>query len=854
MSFVFPVLLGGLVVLGVPILLHLIMRQKPKQLPFPAFRFLLRRHKTNLRKLRLRHLLLLALRVLLLAAVCLALARPKIAGGLFGSSKEGPVAAVLVFDTSFSMGYRLKDKPPRTLLDEAKRRAGELLGELHADSRVIVLDTARANNQWLSKERAQERIGKLKLRPDNFSVTERLADAYRLLEALAVDRDESLRTLPRLLFVFSDRTQASWEPALLKNRQEDADRLPPFPAQIRTARDSIPKLVDLLKPLQQRLGIVGGPALSDKLEQLRTSETTVEGLEYPDAPAAKLIPAIRGQVREIIRQAQAQGDRGTATVREYRDKLLAGLQAFLRDLKGALEVFVDVGLGKPKDLAVEDLIPTRGDPDRPQQAFSAGQEMHLRAKVRATGEDFRGVVVECLVDGKKVQQQQKEMRAGTTAWVVFKIPLRKYKKGLHQVEVRVPSRDRLAFNDQRYVTFEIRQARKLLIVADVPKRAEDWQRALEVDGEFHCTVLTPARAARLAPVALKKYHAACLFEVAQPTAGLWQLLRDYVAGGRNLAVIPPPAEENRSAVRKAYNQPAAQKLLGGKLVRVVQPKRGLVWDWKPPTFQHPMLRPFRKWVANPNMDFIKAPRRAYLFWEVEPNKKGASVMVRYREKRQRPALVESTLREQGSGRVLLFTTALDREADWANYLDVLTSFCVILPDVTMSYLAGSADAVVHNYTSGQLVALQLPPKPGRAPFSLEGPTLEDSSSTLEPPPKGSVLRIRGAVYPGNYPLMNQDNARIGAFSVNVPPAESDLTRVPVGQIATLFGPDSVLPVGTTVNLVDALGERWDRPRPLGPVLLVVLLFLLAVENLLANKFYRRAPEESAAPQPERATS
>src|SRR5215472_7286745 len=131
MTFIFPLLLGGLVLVGVPILLHLIMRQKPKHLLFPAFRFLLQRHRTNLRKLRLRHLLLLALRVLLLAAVCLALARPKAFSDRFNLSTERPVAAVLLFDTSPSMEYAIEDKSGRrTRLEEAKRRARELLGEL----------------------------------------------------------------------------------------------------------------------------------------------------------------------------------------------------------------------------------------------------------------------------------------------------------------------------------------------------------------------------------------------------------------------------------------------------------------------------------------------------------------------------------------------------------------------------------------------------------------------------------------------------------------------------------------------------------------------------------------------------
>ncbi len=120
MTFVFPVLLGGLLVAGVPILLHFIMRQKPKTLPFPAFRFLARRQRTNQRKLRLRHLLLLALRVLLLVLICLALGRPRLFTQGLTLNSERPLAVVLVFDTSMSMDYRTSDKLSR--LDETKKR------------------------------------------------------------------------------------------------------------------------------------------------------------------------------------------------------------------------------------------------------------------------------------------------------------------------------------------------------------------------------------------------------------------------------------------------------------------------------------------------------------------------------------------------------------------------------------------------------------------------------------------------------------------------------------------------------------------------------------------------------------
>src|SRR6202023_2239178 len=105
MSFVHPLILGGLILVGIPVLLHLIMRQKPKHLLFPALRFLLHRHRTNQRKLQLRHLLLLALRMLLIAAICLALTRPKIFSDRLILNTERPAAAVLVFDTSYSLEY-----------------------------------------------------------------------------------------------------------------------------------------------------------------------------------------------------------------------------------------------------------------------------------------------------------------------------------------------------------------------------------------------------------------------------------------------------------------------------------------------------------------------------------------------------------------------------------------------------------------------------------------------------------------------------------------------------------------------------------------------------------------------------
>src|SRR5262249_31585513 len=156
-------------------------------------RFLVLRHRTNLRKLRLRHLLLLALRVLLVVLIGLALMRPRVFSNPLSLNMNRPVAAVLVFDTSLSMQYKVTGG--RTRLEEAKKRGLEFLDELDQlpeGSRVAVLDTAEratdGKRAWLtSTDEARERIQALQLRPDNAAVTARLQDAYRLFAELARD-------------------------------------------------------------------------------------------------------------------------------------------------------------------------------------------------------------------------------------------------------------------------------------------------------------------------------------------------------------------------------------------------------------------------------------------------------------------------------------------------------------------------------------------------------------------------------------------------------------------------------------------------------------------------------------------
>src|ERR1700730_11021108 len=118
LAFAHPLYLWGLLATALPILVHLFSQRRPRPLAFGAIEFVLRSHRQKARRLRLRQILLLALRCMLIAAVALALALPSInARGVQGAQSPGPQATALVLDASLSMRYRIGSK---TLFEKAR--------------------------------------------------------------------------------------------------------------------------------------------------------------------------------------------------------------------------------------------------------------------------------------------------------------------------------------------------------------------------------------------------------------------------------------------------------------------------------------------------------------------------------------------------------------------------------------------------------------------------------------------------------------------------------------------------------------------------------------------------------------
>ena len=746
MGFVHPLLLGGLLLVGIPVLIHLIMQQKPKRLLFPAFRFLVMRHRTNQRRLRLRHLLLLALRVLLIAAVCLALARPKLFSNRLGIGSDRPVAAVLLFDTSLSMGYQVSKQ---TRLEEAKKRALELLATLPNESRIAVLDSAEPGGDWLNRAQAEERITGLKLRPVNAPVTRQIGQAYRMFGDLDKEQGEASEALPRILCVFSDRTTASWDPSEAK------------------------------------------------------------ALHGPD---------------------------------------------------GLSTVFVDVGVDSPVDLAIAGM-------EIPQQVVRPGGQAEIRATVRAAGSEGVNDLVLLRVGEPKGERSPVQLAAGQSQVKVFKRDVAGPNEdaggagdaltpGFHQFEVRFDNSDALPFDDRAFATIKVQEGRRILIVTDrpgtVPEKGDagPWFRALKASHEFPCDVISTEAANSLGRVEMNKYEAICLLDVGNPSTELWERLDWYVGeSGKGLAVVF--GGEDWVLSYDQYRKDPGRKILGAKLDKLESVVGREGFEWKdlgpdlPKATLHPLVRFYRdQWDLGEGVRFVKDESlpRARSYWKVEPDPGRALPIATYADADNTPALLEH---RYGKGRVLILTTAFDghkvKNLDANNYF--VSWFGSHFAIRVTGYLAGDAEAPNFNYVCGQPVTVLLPASPALS-FTLFGP---DANGLVIPRAKGeNELRITQAVQPGNYSVFDPTTERrIASFSLNPPPEESQLDRVPVEQIEALLGAGSVLAVERGSTLADAVQSHWLQPLELFPWLMILVLVVLAVENLLANKFYKRQTPEEA---------
>ena len=261
MSFLHLSLLAGMGAISIPILLHLFGRSQPQLVDFPALRFVKETTQEHSMSWQLRHVFLLLLRVLLLAALALALARPRVHSVMLGSvltgsaivlcavlatlvavvglvshrpkgvwltaaviavalwlgaaawsyhslasgptvpnsDKTAPVAAVLIVDNGPSMLYRSNNT---TRLDAAREMGMWILEQLPQDSNVAILTDAPVGVLALDPSTAKSQLKLVEARGAHVDLPARIRTAMDLVLASELERKE--------IYVITDLMASSW--------------------------------------------------------------------------------------------------------------------------------------------------------------------------------------------------------------------------------------------------------------------------------------------------------------------------------------------------------------------------------------------------------------------------------------------------------------------------------------------------------------------------------------------------------------------------------------------------------------------------------------------------------------------
>lgn len=778
----FSVLAIGGLLMGIPILLHLLMKQRPRHQIFPALRFLNRRQVANKRQLRLRNWLLLALRLAAIGLLAMLFARPTVdslglghwlrtlllgvlaplaiaafayswiqkksnllvgATGFvslllcmalcffgykaFTSTKSdhlgdanAPVAAVLVFDTSPRMGLWFQDLE-KTRLKEAQEAARELMKQLPADSEVAVVDAASMGTFSVDMGTAVNMVDSLQVMGFEYPLSELVSRGIELVRK----RDDKRKEV----YVLSDLSENVWQANAflgVQNQLKENEDISMFVLDVGVER-----------PRNVRLGPVQLSA--DSLAQ--------------------------GQTLRI-------------------DTQLASL-----DTEGNFDI--ELSLEEP-------------DPTRP-----------------------------VVVDGKLLLPELIQRRRKTvtlakdaTAPVFFEVRI---PAGIHHGQISVKANDGLTIDDRRYFTVEVRPPLPVLLATSKEAEASYVKQAISPDelaqrreAAFDCHVI---EASQILNQQLGDYSAIGLLDPDPLTEAHWQRLEEFVARGGGLAIFL-----GSNAVPAAEFNNFAKKVMPGNLAHQWRVGEGDYLFVSPQNLAHPTLSLFRNNIITWDESHV------FKHWTLNELKQGTNVILRYSN--NQPAILESVI---GDGRVLVMTTPLSDRRNYSERLawnelpttEVPLPFFMLVNGI-FPYLAGQSQVAL-NHSVGEVVSIRTQARELQIDGTWQLVTPEGDWQNVRSD-QGAVT-VSSTESPGTYRLKpgRPDEQGLG-FSANLPDMATNVKRLADGKLDEVLGEDQYTLARGTEELNRGIG-RARVGRELFPFLALVVVGLLAMEHLMSNRFY-----------------
>jgi hypothetical protein len=324
----------------------------------------------------------------------------------------------------------------------------------------------------------------------------------------------------------------------------------------------------------------------------------------------------------------------------------------------------------------------------------------------------------------------------------------------------------------------------------------------------------------------KGYDIVCLVNVdSLPSDAVWSALSDFVRAGGGLFVV---AGNERLSV-DSYNRAAAQAVMPARLTGNVALPHPVTLDLR--DLNTPIFSKFQRYGVG-DLATAKIMHR----WGCEPVKGAGRTLAAYTDRNSSPALIERAI---GSGRVLLFTSALDRNG-W-NELPFAGWPFVALLDQIGQELSRQAETR-YNYIAGDEVTLPLPADSALTKYLVRRPGGEQLPGDVPPGAKSIVLHNADQI--GAYEVVSNRDEKVAyssGFSANASPNESDFTRVPSDELDKIVGKGRYSVARSIEGLTRNVTVGRVGQEVFSLILGLVLAFFCA-EQFVANRFYE--PEQA----------
>lgn len=808
MTFVSPIMVAiGAALVGLPILLHLIMQQKPRPFVFPALRFVQERLSSNQRRLRVRHWILLVLRCVGVFLIALAFAMPSVASNLFGTWLTlGVLGFLAVLTLLVLIATVLVTKPLNKIL-------------FGVNAAIFAALVASIGSVYSSSVSGTPNV--------------RLGNDQAPVSAVIL-----IDTSPRMLYETS-RELEDGETGTF-SRLEEAKELADW--LIRELPDDSDVAVVDSSPTEPFFS-VDISAAAKRMTALKFSPSAVSLVDRIEE-AYDFLESVsddENKPREIYVFTDM-------TLQSWKSKRQKQLQAKLAKANELSVYLIDLSVESTTNFQL-------GDLELSVETIANGGSVNILTQVHRVGppgERPINLYLDMLDPGKPIRQDgktvfpeqrmvrslAKQLDENGTETVGFSIG--DLPSGIHHGVLKIDGADPLSIDNSRHFTIEVRKPRRILLLR--PEKKDETENVvvsknvevvlapdeLKESGQVQFDVTTLDQA-KLLETRLNEFDAVFLLDPKPLKPLEWASLAKFVETGGGLAIALGENAKSKFGVDTSFTEDNARKVLGGELREVWTPDLAYL---SVRNYGHPVFQKFKPFET----DDVWRDFAVYQHWGLDINEESVDTEILAQYSTSKPAVIEKKL---GKGTIITLTTPLTEPGQVLGrkrWNDLTTGEwwpTALMIDELANYLVSSKNSRL-NYRVGDNVLLR-EESLDIDEFLLFPPRNEEPSVIAV---EEGEIRFRFTDSIGSYRFKPiGDASKRKGFSVNLGQQDTDLTKVTDQVLKSTLGQGRYKTARTREEIIRE--QSFVREgKKFYPLLITVVAVLLLMEFVFSNRFYR----------------